>query len=247
MYHFVFIINKQKMSCWVIISILLILFIGLHGTKVISPLSPYIKQRGDEDSIIYFNVIVMGTLFWPILWHSIIGINIFQYSPIMIIPFMWPIVLGILQLIDVYYDRYEDAHDHQTQRITLVGSIQADTVTVVSFAFAMGTLFWRIDDRQVIVPSVKIVAIALLICVAFIVPTYHAIDNNQKYTTYIRVFQKVLVNYSVGFIMTALIGVLANSWANKDHNTTIFTSQHNDSTTTIPLPKKNSSSPTTVM
>jgi uncharacterized oligopeptide transporter (OPT) family protein len=50
----------------------------------------------------------------------------------------------------------------------------------------------------------------LLLCIGLIVPTQHFMDNNQRYATYVRVAQRVFVNYAMGFLMTALIIVLSN-------------------------------------
>jgi hypothetical protein len=36
------------------------------------------------------------------------------------------------------------------------------------------------------------------------------VDNNQQYTTYVRVAQRVFVNYCIGFIITALIVAVTN-------------------------------------
>jgi hypothetical protein len=189
------------------------IFFAISITCVINqtlpPLSNFLKQRGDDDIIIYFHIITIGSLLWPFIWYFVIGLDIIKECPILIIAFLWPILLGLIQLIDVYYDKCEDIQDFQQQRMVLIGGIHTDASTLISFSFALASLLWVLRDQQNPLPSARIVVMALLLCIGFIVPTYHFMDNNQRYTTFIRVAQRVCVNYAMGFIITALIMVLS--------------------------------------
>ena len=119
-------------------------------------------------------------------------------------------LLAIFQIYDFYHEKCEEVHDHQVQRIAFIGGLQLDTSTVISFAFASASLFWAVGNRQNLLPSIRILVVALLICIGLIVPTNHFIDNNQQYTTYVRVFQRVCINFALGFVMTALVVLLTN-------------------------------------
>lgn len=179
-----------------------------------SPLSDYTKTRGDEDELIFFDVLTAGTLFWTLVWFVVMGFDKLYQCPLLFVAFLWPILLGIFQLYDVYYERCENIQDSQQQRMHFIGSIHTDTSTVVSFAFACASLFWAISSRGTgavnVLSSIRILIVALLICIGLIVPTQHFLDNNQRYTTYARACQRVFVNYSLGFILTALMVLLAN-------------------------------------
>jgi hypothetical protein len=179
-------------------------------SKTLSPLSRYIKQRGDDDTIIYFSVIAIGTLLWPMLWFFALGPDIVKKCPTLLIALLWPIGLGIFQLYDIYYDRCENIEDHQSHRASLITGITGDTATIITVSFAIGTLFIVLGIKQQLFSPARLLVIGLIICIGLIFPTNHFVDNNQQYTTYVRVAQRVFVNYCIGFIITALIVAVTN-------------------------------------
>jgi hypothetical protein len=180
---------------------------------ILPTLSHFLKQRRDDDMLIYFNVLVIGTLLWTGIWCAVIGFDTIRVCPWILIGLIWPIAIGIFQLYDIYYDRCEDTQDHQQQRTHLIGGIHVDTSTIISFSFASATLFWaigNIGDKKNLLPAARIIMVSLLLCIGLVVPTQHFVDNNQRYATYVRVSQRVIINYAMGFLMTALIVVLTN-------------------------------------
>lgn len=213
--------NKMDISSVFGIIILIQVFFAFSliavSDDVLAPLSNFLKQRHDDDTTVYFNVIVIGTLLWTGIWCAVIGFDTIRACPWILIGLLWPLVMGIFQLYDIYYERCEDTQDHQQQRTHLIGGIHIDTSTLISFSFASATLFWaigNIGDKKNLLPAARIIMVALLICIGFIVPTQHFIDNNQRYATYVRVSQRVAINYAMGFLMTALIVVLTNCVTN---------------------------------
>jgi len=197
----------------VLLQVILALVLAGVADGALPPLSHYLKQRRDDDTMIYFNVITVGTLLWTGVWCAVVGWSMAQQCPWILVGLLWPMALGLFQLYDVYYDRCEDAQDHQQQRTHLIGGIHLDTSTVISFAFASATLFWaigNIGDRRNLIPAARIIMVALLLCIGLVVPTQHFVDNNQRYATYVRVAQRVSINYAMGFLMTALMIVLTN-------------------------------------
>jgi hypothetical protein len=199
------------MLVWIMLASLLCAIIILFGSIYsVSPLSNFIKNRRDEDEMIYLHIITAGTLLWPLLWYTVLGFSCLVKCPLLFIPFIWPILLAAFQIYDFYHEKCEDVNDHQVQRIALIGGLQLDTSTVISFSFATSSLFWSVGNRQNLLPSIRILVVALLICIGLIIPTNHFIDNNQQYTTYVRVFQRVCINFALGFVMTALIVLLTN-------------------------------------
>jgi hypothetical protein len=195
------------------LQLILALLLSCVSDKCLPPLSHYLKQRRDDDTMIYFNVIAIGTLLWTGLWCMVVGFDLIRQCPWILVGLLWPIALGFFQLHDVYYDRCEDAQDHQQQRTHLIGGIHLDSSTVISFAFASATLFWaigNIGDKRNLIPAARIIMFALLICIGLVVPTHHFVDNNQRYATYVRVAQRISINYAMGLLMTALVVVLTN-------------------------------------
>lgn len=203
------------------LQIALAMLLSCVSDKCLAPLSHYLKQRRDDDTMIYFNVITIGTLLWTGLWCAVVGFDLIRQCPWILLGLLWPIALGLFQLHDVYYDRCEDSQDHQQQRAGLIGGVHMDTSTIISFAFASATLFWavgNIGDKRHLIPAARILMVALLICIGFVVPTQHFVDNNQRYATYVRVAQRISVNYAMGFLLTALVVVLNNCAGTKVAN-----------------------------
>ena len=186
-----------------------VLILSLSG-KTLSPLSKYIKQRGDDDSVIYFSVLVAGTLLWPLIWFLALGPEPVKKCPILLVALLWPIGLGIFQLYDVYYDRCENVDDHQHHRASLITGITGDTATIITVSFAIGTLFMVLGIKQQLFSPARLIVIGLIICIGLIFPTNHFVDNNQRYTIYVRMAQRVFVNYCIGFIITALVVAVTN-------------------------------------
>jgi len=185
--------------------------ISLISDTMLPTLTHFAKQRHEDDMLIFFNVLMFGTLIWPLLF-----INIFpsiDTCPWILVGLMWPIGLGILQMYDMYYDRCEEIKDHQERRSTLIGGIHFDSSTIISFAFACATFFWAIGNlgnKEKLIPAARVILVVLLICVGFIVPTQNIVDNSQRYSLYIRAMQRIAVNYTIGLLITALIIVISN-------------------------------------
>ena len=212
--------NNKKMETFQLwfgiilgIQVLIALLIAFTSDDTLPPLSQHMIQRREDVSMIYFNVMTIGTLLWPVLWVSVVGIDLIKDCPLAFLGLLWPFLLGIFQLYDIFYDRCEDIRDHQQQRATLIGGVHVDTSTVVSFAFASATLLWSIGNLGLklnLIPSARLIMATLLLSVSFVIPTQNFIDNNQRYSVYVRVGQRVCVNYATGFLLTALIIILSN-------------------------------------
>ena len=190
--------------------------ICLFSDTFLPTVSHFTKQRREDDMLIFFNVVVIGTLLWPLIFMNIFK-NI-ENCPWIVIGFLWPVGIGILQMYDMYFDRCEEVKDHQERRSSLIGGIHFDSSTIISFAFACATFFWAVGNmgnKEKLIPAAKIILTVLLICVCFIVPTQHIIDNSQRYSLYIRAIQRVAVNYTIGLLITALIIIITNCVAVK--------------------------------
>ncbi len=186
-------------------------FIWYTTTRSHACISKYTNQRGENEMMIYVSVLLIGSLFWPIVFYLIVGWdNIFERIPFASVALIWPIVLCGIQLYDIYHDHLEDIQDLQSKRVSIFSGIQADTSTIVSFSFAIATILWVLGDKQNLVPSAKLVVVVLLFCMAFILPIHQFVDNNQTYALVTRAFQRILMNYMTGLILMSLITVLTS-------------------------------------
>ena len=187
---------------------LLVGFVGLLfyiSCSCLSPISGYVKQRGDDDEVIFLHSMVIGALLWGVVWWMLIGFEVFETVPALLMPFFWPILLTLFQIIDTHYDRCEDIQPPHAQRQQLILGIRADTGTIISTSFAIGTLLVALGRTSAHTPPIRLVVVVLLLGIGFIVPTHYFVNNNQRYTVFVRVLQRMIVNYSIGFIMAALV------------------------------------------
>jgi hypothetical protein len=175
--------------------------------------SRHLGQRGDDDTVVHYSVLLAGMFLWPVIWDLALGYEILSKNKALWFAFLWPMVLCLFQMYDYSWDTQEDVETVENQRQTTILGVKADSGTIISIAFAMGTIFLvmsRVGDEQALAQAAKLAMIALLICIALIVPTAQYMDNNQKYTVFVRKAQRVFVNYSTGFIMAALLIVFTS-------------------------------------
>jgi len=197
--------------------ILLALGILVYSRYIFSSQSFHVMDRGDDDQLIGSSVLAAGILLWPVIWDAVVGYDkLFSCSPLYI-AFAWPIVLLLFQMYDSHCDYQEDIENVQNQRHDIIKAVQSDSGTIISVAFAMGTIFLvmsRLGNEKILYESVRIVIVALIMCIAFIMPTANFMDNSHRYTVYIRYSQRVFINYVVGLVVAALIMMFYTS---KDH------------------------------
>lgn len=193
---------------------------GLNGLLVVSAVlvllysqkncsgSKYYRARGDEEDSIQYTVLMMGILLWPVIWDCTMGYSSLKIHPFLWLALLWPMVLCYLQMVDYKHDKHEKVQNPHEQRTSSILNLHGDSGTVISISFAMGTIFLavsRLSNQTIVYQSIKVVMVALLICIALVIPATHYMDNNQPYTAYIRQSQRVFINYATGFIMAALL------------------------------------------
>lgn len=188
----------------------------LLSDSALPTVSHFTKQRREDDMLIFFNVSFIGAILWPLIFMTVFR-NI-ENCPWIVVGFLWPVGMSVLQMYDMYYDRCEETKDNQERRSSLIGGIHFDSSSIVSFAFACATFFWAVGsmgNKEKLIPATKIILTVLLICVLFIMPTQHIVDNSQRYSLYTRAMQRVAVNYTTGLLISALIIIITNCVAFK--------------------------------
>lgn len=196
----------------ILISISIIIIISSNCTR--SSQSFHIKDRGDEDYRIHTSVLAAGIFLWPVVWDYAIGYDKLFKIKSLIFAFLWPCLLLLFQIYDSSHDYREDIDHVETQRTRFLKSLHSDSSTIISIAFAMGTIFLvmsRLGHDETLYLSSRIVITALVICIAFIVPTSNFLNNSQSYTIYVRNLQRVFVTFSIGLIMASLLMMFSTS------------------------------------
>jgi hypothetical protein len=179
---------------------------------IFSPHSQYLNERGDDDVMLMQGTLCAGMLLWPVVWDMLIGYDSLTQQPILLLAFLWPILVSLYQIMDRHHDEDEDlSNSDQRRRFNIMG-VQGDASTLISIAFAMGGIFMVMphisQNKNMIRNAAYIVVVALLFCIALILPTTNNVINSQRYTHLFRNIQRVAINYSLGLIMAALLIVV---------------------------------------
>ena len=165
------------------------------------------EQLNDEVMRYYVNaVLTIGLLLWPLVWdvavgtETMSGLQRLASTPKLFLALLWPLVMV---LVDLQYvrDRSQDALFFES--LHRIGYLQSDANTIITAAFAMGTLITSMH-KQSKGEGVRVVMYALLLCVAFVIPTSD-VPVTSRAALIIRSGQKVCLNYAIGFVIAGIM------------------------------------------
>ena len=95
-----------------------------------------------------------------------------------------------------------DANARTIEALNRLGYLQTDANTIITAAFAIGTLLVTLKKSRK-AQGVNVVMYALLLCVAFVIPSSEA-PATSRTSIIIRTCQKVCLNYAIGFIISGI-------------------------------------------
>lgn len=181
-----------------------------------SPHSRYVCERGDDEMMLMQTTLCVGMLVWPVVWDTLIGYDSLRQKPVLLLAFLWPILISLYQMMDREHDEDEDLSNAEKRRKIKIMGVQGDASTLISIAFAMGSIFMVMPhispNKKMIRNAAYIVVVALLFCIALVLPTANNVINSQGYTHLFRNVQRVAINYSLGLIMAALLIVVISRY-----------------------------------
>lgn len=169
----------------------------------LSKQSEYQRTRGDDDLWILLCILTAGSFVWLFITRWITT-HVSSHGAMMIGLF-WPILFGIFQLLDFYHDRWETLQDVNNNRRPVVKSIREESATLISFIFAMGAILFAVGNREKTTPAIRLMLIALILCIGFIATTHWLGNHFQRSAVMWKSMQRVLVNYATGFLLCAQI------------------------------------------
>ena len=171
----------------------------------------------DEIMRLYVNAVLMaGLLLWPLVWDVAVaspagggGLRRLRAQPKMLLGLIWPIVMI---LVDMQYVRKRTQDASFFESLHRIGYLQTDANTIITAAFAMGTLITSMQSKNKNGGTgqgsgVQIVMYALLLCVAFVIPTSD-VPVTSRAALIIRSAQKVCLNYAIGFVIAGIMADL---------------------------------------
>ena len=165
------------------------------------------KTLDNEIMRVYLSASLMvGALFWPILWNVALskgrmngGARLFS-APKLLLGFAWPLVMLVG---DLHYASKKLKDPTFFESLNRLGYLQTDANTIITAAFAIGTLLVTLKKSRK-AQGVNVVMYALLLCVAFVIPSNEA-PATSRTSIIIRTCQKVCLNYAIGFIIAGIL------------------------------------------
>ncbi len=165
------------------------------------------EQLSDEVMRYYVNaVLAMGLLLWPLVWDvavaagGVSGLQRLARRPKLFLALLWPLVMV---LVDLQYVRNRSQDAQFLESLHRIGYLQSDANTIITAAFAMGTLITSMHKTSK-GEGVRVVMYALLLCVAFVIPTSD-VPVTSRAALIIRSGQKVCLNYAIGFVIAGIM------------------------------------------
>lgn len=146
----------------------------------------------------------LGTISWPIIWRMAIGGDSTIKNNVAVLPgLVWPLVMGMVDMQKLstigITQNVVDTEENRNQR---------DANSIIALVFALGIFtsahMETIDTKRQIVPMLLY---ALVICVAFVIPSF-SFDPQSIQQHVFRSVQRVGLNWATGFVITSIIELL---------------------------------------
>ncbi len=166
-------------------------------------------KQEEEIRFIANAMLTVGTLIWPIIWDTTIGLNSLMEKPRLLPAFFWVPFFHLCQMQFVSQVSGEGDESSRALSIFQQKGLNEDASQLISAAFAMGSLFLastKNDANRQNYAAAHIIMYGLVMCLAFVVPTLHVPPETRTAVVW-RSGQFVMLNYAIAFVIA---GISAN-------------------------------------
>ena len=193
-----------EVAPWTIVALMVWVLLDTHTQLRVHAKA---EQLNDEVMRYYVNAVLgIGLLLWPLVWDAAVasgavsGLQRLARQPKLFLALLWPLVMV---LVDLQYVRNRSQDALFFESLHRIGYLQSDANTIITAAFARGTLITSMH-KQSKGEGVRVVMYALLLCVAFVIPTSD-VPVTSRAALIIRSGQKVCLNYAIGFVIAGIM------------------------------------------
>lgn len=193
-----------EVAPWTVVALMVWVLLDTHTQLRVHAKA---EQLNDEVMRYYVNAVLgIGLLLWPLVWDAAVasgavsGLQRLASQPKLFLALLWPLVMV---LVDLQYVRNRSQDALFFESLHRIGYLQSDANTIITAAFAMGTLITSMH-KQSKGEGVRVVMYALLLCVAFVIPTSD-VPVTSRAALIIRSGQKVCLNYAIGFVIAGIM------------------------------------------
>lgn len=198
---------------WDLVGLAMVVFVLFVVVDTFSAFTAHQQREGNPNMVLtdakmrmyITSTTMVGMLVWPVLWNALVargglgGGDRMAATPRLCLGFFWPL---LMLLVDLQYARRRKKDPTFFEALQRIGYLKADSNTVITACFAIGTLLISLkkhDSAQ----GANLVMYALLLCVAFVMPTSDA-PATSRLSIVIRASQKVCLNYAIGFVIAGI-------------------------------------------
>lgn len=169
------------------------------------------RMRQEKTRILSSGITAAMLIFWPILFGLVVGWHVVAKNPIVIVGFIWAAVILVW---DIYTScaHPETGSDAQKR----VADTKTNANIIVGAAWAVGALLAVINTQGRTQPArgARILLMALVMCIAFVIPIILDIDPRTLMARSVRAAQRSVLQYSIGLFVAGIIV----SWVHKEEN-----------------------------
>lgn len=177
-----------------------VVIVSVYAAKQLNDIpetgDPEVKR--EKMRIIGATISTVGIFIWPVLWDMLIGYSIVVHRPLTIFGFLWPIIIGIIDL-----NASSSPRNVQAQRVFGFGQLTTNANTLIGTIFAFGSLLVSQSNSKLADATIPLLMYALLLLIAFIVPIPN-INPNDYSGFSVNAAQSVFFSYAMGFIIAGI-------------------------------------------
>lgn len=155
-----------------------------------------LDARDEKTRYVFAGTLAVGAMLWPVVWEVCIGMNTLMRQKNLMLGFLFPLFMAAVEL-GVITQR--TSRESKSQSLFAHHELNSDASAIISAAFAMGSLFLRARNPT----ATHIIMYGLLLCITFVVPTI-SVEPDSRTAVLLRSGQKVLLSYSLGFVITGI-------------------------------------------
>lgn len=190
----------KSQGTWVLIPLsILVLFSALFYSNK-KDVKRNIWYQREQGELIELAINVISLLLWPLVIENIIGWNLIEKHPILLVGFMWTVIM-ILWDITSNANTIESPENASAKN----NNTKMNANVIIGASWAVGSLLAVVSKTSAITPeSARVLLVSLVLCVAFVVPMMIEVDLRSPIAKGMRTVQRSVLHYAIGLFVTGV-------------------------------------------
>ena len=190
----------KSRGTWVVIPLsILVLFSALFYSNK-KDVKRNIWYQREQGELIELAINAISLLVWPLVIENIIGWNIIEKHPLLLIGFLWTVIM-------ILWDITTNANTIESPEVASAknNNTKMNANVIIGASWAVGSLLAVVSKTSAITPeSARVLLVSLVLCVAFVVPMMIEIDLRSPVAKGMRTLQRSVLHYAIGLFVTGV-------------------------------------------